>query len=81
MHFIKPFPLLLTSDSQGTLRIWVVRPPPPAKAHDCARQLVTKLGSEALNKAGTITAIDTHYDERTGQLLLLQGDETGEVCV
>ena len=33
VHFIKPFPLLLTSDSVGTVRIWVVRCPPPNKPH------------------------------------------------
>jgi len=28
-----------------------------------------------------VTAIDTHYDPETGQLLLLQGDENGEIVV
>lgn len=35
VHFIKPFPLLLTSDSVGTVRIFVVRCPPPHQPHQC----------------------------------------------
>lgn len=81
VHFIKPFPLLLTSDSSGTLRIWIVRPPPPAKPHDCVRQLVTKLDNMSIEKEVPVTAVDTHYDPTTGRLLLLQGDENGEICV
>ena len=63
VHFIKPFPLLLTSDSSGTLRIWVVRPPPPAKPHACVRQLVVKLDNMSIEKEVPVTAIDTHYNE------------------
>ena len=79
VHFIKPFPLLLTSDSSGTLRIWVVRPPPPDKPHDCVRRLVTKLDNMSIEKEVPVTAVDTHWDG--SQLLLLQGDENGEICV
>ena len=81
VQFIKPFPLLLTSDSVGTVRIWVVRAPPPFKPHICHKQLVTKLDNMSIEKEVPVTAIDTHYDEKTGQLLLLQGDENGEIVV
>ena len=66
VHFIKPFPLLLTSDSSGTLRIWIVRPPPPAKPHADCRKLVTKLDNMSIEKEVPVTAIDTHYDANTG---------------
>jgi len=66
VHFIKPFPLLLTSDSVGTVRIWVVRSPPPCKQHPMHKQLVTKLDNMSIEKEVPVTAIDTHYDEQTG---------------
>ena len=81
VHFIKPFPLLLTSDSVGTVRIWIVKAPPPFKAHPLAHSLVTKLDNMSIEKEVPVTAIDTHYDEATGQLLLLRGDENGEIVV
>ena len=81
VHFIHPFPLLVTADSSGTMRIWVVRPPPPLKPHPCHHQLVTKLDNMSIEKEVPITAIDSHYDEREGKLLLIQGDENGEICV
>lgn len=81
VHFIKPFPLLLTSDSVGTLRIWIVRPPPPFKPHAAYKRLVTKLDNMSIEKEVPVTAIDTHYDELTGQLLLFQGDENGDIVV
>lgn len=81
VHFIKPFPLLLTSDSVGTVRIYIVKPPPPFKPHPKHGKLVTKLDNMSIEKEVPVTAIDTHYDEKTGQLLLLQGDENGEIVV
>ncbi len=81
MHFIKPFPLLLTADSVGTVRIWIVRPPPPHPAHPDANKLVTKLDNMSIDKEVPVTAIDTHYDEKKGELLLLLGDENGEIGV
>ena len=35
----------------------------------------------SIEKEVPVTAIDTHFDEATGRLLLLQGDENGEVVV
>ena len=34
-----------------------------------------------MNKAVPVTAINSHYNEETGEFLLLQGDENGEVVV
>ena len=81
VHFIKPYPLLLTSDSVGTIRIWIVRPPPPAKSHPLFNRLVTKLDNMSIEKKVPNTAIDTFHNEETGQLLLLQGDENGDIVV
>lgn len=71
MHFIKPFPLLLTSDSVGTVRIWIVRAPPPFKQHNLHKSLVIKLDNMSIEKEVPVTAIDTHYDPETKKLLLL----------
>ena len=81
MHFIKPFPLLLTSDSDGTIRIWIVRPPPPAKPHVNYKQLICKIDNMSINKKVPNTAVDTFYNEETKQLILLQGDENGDIVV
>jgi len=35
----------------------------------------------SIEKEVPVTAIDTHYDANTGTLILLQGDENGEICV
>ena len=35
----------------------------------------------SIDKEVPVTAVDTHYDEKTGQLLLLQGDESGYIVV
>lgn len=35
----------------------------------------------SIEKEVPVTAVDTHYDKVTGQLLLLQGDENGEIVV
>ena len=66
VHFIKPFPLLLTSDSDGTIRIFIVRPPPPAKPHANYKQLITKIDNMSINKKVPNTAVDTFYNEDTG---------------
>lgn len=81
VHFIKPFPLILTSDSVGTVRIFIVRPPPPCKPHKLHKRLVTKLDNMSIDKEVPVTAVDTHYNKETGKLLLLQGDECGDVVV
>ena len=66
VHFIKPFPLLITADSTGTLRIWVVKSPPPFKQHQFHKRLVCKLDNMSIEKEVPVTAIDTHYDPKTG---------------
>ena len=58
-----------------------MRPPPPFKPHAMHRQLVCKLDNMTVEKEVPVTAIDTYYDVKTGQLLLLQGDEDGKIVV
>ena len=43
--------------------------------------MVTKLDNMSISQAVPVTAIDTFYDVKTKQLLLLQGDENGEIVV
>jgi len=39
------------------------------------------LKNQGIDKVVPVTAIDTYYNEETGQFLLLQGDENGEIVV
>lgn len=79
VHFIKPFPLLLTSDSDGTVYIWLTKP------HPLHRKCVLSLKNQGIDKVVPVTAIDSFYKEHPdgtpAQLLLLQGDENGEIVV
>lgn len=44
-------------------------------------QCVLKLRNQKMDKAVPVTAIDSHYNEKTGDFWLFQGDENGEVLV
>jgi hypothetical protein len=68
--------LLITADISGQLYIWVTKPHPDAGA--C---LVNWRNAFDLKKNCPITAIDTYYDEKTGEFLMLIGDEMGMVRV
>ncbi len=58
-----------------------MRPPPPHAAHPDCNKLVTKLDNMSIDKEVPVTAIDTHYDKEKSELLLLLGDENGEIGV
>ena len=77
IHFIKPFPLLLTSDSAGNIYIWCTKKDPMKKSLEC----MAAMRHQDMNKAVPVTAINSYYNEKTGEFLLLQGDENGEVVV
>lgn len=76
VKFIKPFPLLLTSDSLGQLYIWLTKPHP--KAGTC---IVNWRNNYTLKSNSPVTAIDTYYDKTTEKFLLLIGDEMGTVRI
>lgn len=60
VKFIKPFPLLLTSDASGQLYIWITGPHP--NKGEC---VVSWRNAFTLNKNCPITSVDTYYNEET----------------
>ena len=61
VKFIKPFPLLITTDSSGLLYIWLTKPHPQA-----GKLVVDWRNNYTLQQNCPITAIETHYDYLTG---------------
>jgi WD40 repeat protein len=76
VRFIRPFPLLLSSDTNGQLYIWLTKPHPHA-----GKLIVDWRNNYTLQTNCPITAIDTYYNEENGTFLLLIGDEMGTVRV
>ncbi len=76
VKFIKPFPLLITTDTSGVLYVWLTKPHKKA-----GRLIVDWRNNYTLQQNCPITAIDTHYDPATNQLMMLIGDEMGTVRV
>ena len=76
VKFIKPFPLLITTDTSGTLYIWLTKPHPNA-----GKLILDWRNNYDLKLNSPITAIDTFYDEKSKQFLLFIGDEMGTVRV
>lgn len=74
VKFIKPFPLLITSDISGQLYIWLTKP--HSEAGTC---MLSWRNAFTLKKNCPITAIDTYYSGET--FLLVVGDEMGNVRV
>jgi WD40 repeat protein len=73
--FLEPYPLLLVSDTSGTLSIWAVQVPGLARVQ-C---LVKWRNMHTLEKTATITAA-THYCEANSCRLIL-GDEKGTIRI
>lgn len=61
MKFIKPFPLLISTDISGQLYIWVTKP--HKAANTCMLSWRNVLN---LKKNCPITAIDTYYNPAGG---------------
>ena len=76
VRFLKPFPLLLTTDLEGVLCIWLTKPHPLAE-----KCVLHWRNNFSLQKYCPITAIDSHYDPETGDFLLFIGDENGQVRI
>jgi len=76
VKFIKPFPLLLTSDSAGQVYIWVTKPHP-----NHGTCLVNWRNNYTLKSNSPISAIDTYFNEREDKFLLLIGDIMGTVRI
>ena len=76
VKFIEPFPLLFTSDQEGNAYIWVTKPHP-----DADKLVATWSNTLGALSATQITAVDTHYNPKTGDFWLFLGDDIGEVKI
>lgn len=76
VRFIKPFPLLITTDTSGQLYVWLTAPHP-----DKGECIISWRNAFTLKTNCPITALDTHYDPETGEFILLVGDELGNIRV
>ena len=76
VRFIKPFPLLLTTDISGQLFLWLTKP--HKEAGTC---LISWRNAFTLKKNCPITAVDSYYNEEEDKFLLLIGDEMGNIRV
>lgn len=76
VKFLQPFPLLMTADLTGVMYIWLIRP------HPEGRRCVVRLENKAsMKEENTISAVDSYYNPKTGEFLLLLGDEKGWVKI
>ena len=76
VRFIKPFPLLITTDANSQLYVWVTKP-----HKDSGTCLINWRNTFSLTDKSQITALDTYYNETTGQFLMIIGDERGKVRI
>lgn len=76
VKFLKPLPLLMTADSKGVMYIWLIHP------HADGRKCIVKwINKHSMEIDIPISAVDSYYNEETGEFLLLIGDEKGEVKI
>ena len=76
VKFLHPFPLLMSADSTGVMYIWLIRPHPEGR-----RCVVRWENKASMKEENTISAVDSWYNEKTGEFLLLLGDEKGWVKI
>lgn len=75
VKFLKPFPLLMSADSTGVMYIWLIKPYPENRC------VVRWENKASMKEENTISAVDSYYNEKTGEFLLLLGDEKGFVKI
>jgi WD40 repeat protein len=74
VKFLKPFPLLVSCDSKGAMNVWLLH------LHGQGRKLVAQWDNKhSMGTEVAISAIDSYYNAETGDLILLLGDEKGDV--
>ena len=76
VRFLKPFPLLLTSDINGYMYIWIVKPHPMA-----GKCVLRWRNQQNLKDKCPITAVDCYYNKEERKFWLFQGDESGQIRV
>ena len=78
VKFLKPFPLLMTSDSKGVMYIWLL---PGFQGNDTIKCLVKWVNKHSMEIDIPISAVDVFYDDLTQEFLLLIADEKGDVKI
>lgn len=74
VKFLNPLPLLLTADSKGVMFIWLVKDLPEGR-----KCLIRMENTYSMGVSIPVSAVDSFYDENTGEFILLIGDEKGWV--
>lgn len=77
VKFLKPFPLLMTSDSKGVMYIWLL----PPWGGDNIKCLVKWCNKHSMEQDIPISAVDVFYEKEGQQFLLLIADEKGDVKI
>ena len=77
VKFLYPLRLLMTADSKGVMYIWLIDP-----LDSDGRKCIARLENDnAYESDAPISAVDSYYNEETGEFLLLIGDEKGKVKI
>lgn len=76
VHFIKPYPLLVTADSSGVICIWLIK-----KQREAKTCVVYWVNDFDFSKQCPITAIDSFIDVDMQRIHLLLGDDAGYVRI
>lgn len=74
IKFLNPLPLLLTADSKGVMFIWLVKDLPEGR-----KCLIRMENTYSMGVSIPVSAVDSYYDEKSGEFILLIGDEKGWV--
>lgn len=76
VHFLKPLPLLLTSDVDGVVMIWITAPRP-----DAGKCVIRWRNNHNLTSKVPLTAIDSYIKPSKKTFLLFFADEVGGVRI
>jgi WD40 repeat protein len=78
VKFLYPFPVLLTADSTGWIHIWLLEFPGVAEKK---KLIVSWRNNHSLEKVSPLSAVDSHFDPKTGEFIMIMGDESGMVKI
>lgn len=76
LKFLNPFPILLSADNTGWIHLWLIHPHPDAR-----KCIVSWRNNHSLDSISPITAVDSYYNNETGEFILIMGDERGMVKI
>jgi WD40 repeat protein len=74
VKFLNPFSLLLSADNTGWIHIWLIN-----QGQGETQCIVSWRNNHSLDSHSPVTAVDCHYEPKTGEFYLIMGDERGMV--